>query len=297
MKTITIPSDIKTALETGADLAISVSGGKDSDAMATLLVALHRDQHYTGKLILIHAHLGRNEWSQTLPHLHNLSARLDVPLQVVERSQGDLIAEWEKRHETRPEVPPWSSAVNRFCTSDQKTSQCDKFLRAWCPDGTVICAIGIRAQESSGRDKKPICQERKNIHTRDRQALTWNAIIDFTLDDVWDVLGTSQSEIEAGRRGEIPASQFNVHPAYLLGNERLSCTLCILASVNDLKNGAEHNPDHYRQLVDLEIKSGFSFRMNFWLADLRPDLLTDQQKTAYTTMRTNLLESGYAQPF
>ncbi len=74
--------------------------------------------------------------------------------------------------------------------------------------------------------------------------------------------------------------------AYALGNERLSCSLCVLASRNDLLNGAEHQPDHYRDLVDLEIASGFSFRQGLWLADLRPDLLTEEQRQALHQVRT-----------
>ena len=39
------------------------------------------------------------------------------------------------------------------------------------------------------------------------------------------------------------------HEAYDLGNHRLSCALCVLASLNDLINGAVHNPDTYREIL------------------------------------------------
>ncbi len=43
-------------------------------------------------------------------------------------------------------------------------------------------------------------------------------------------------------------------------------------------NGIEFHPDYYRQLVQLEIDSGFAFRQGLWLGDLRPELLTEEQR-------------------
>lgn len=37
-------------LSNGAHLVISVSGGKDSDAMAHHLVKMHRENHWTGEI-------------------------------------------------------------------------------------------------------------------------------------------------------------------------------------------------------------------------------------------------------
>jgi hypothetical protein len=63
------------------------------------------------------------------------------------------------------------------------------------------------------------------------------------------------------------------HPAYGFGNDRLSCACCVLASVSDLLNGAIHNPDTYRELCRIEAVTGYSFRKDFWLSDLKPELL------------------------
>jgi hypothetical protein len=80
-------------------------------------------------------------------------------------------------------------------------------------------------------------------------------------------------------------TNWQFHPAYLLGSERLSCSICILASKNDLLVGIEHNPAYYRDLVDLEIERGWSFQKGRYLAELRPDLLTQQQRQAFALMR------------
>ena len=45
------PSAIEQAMEMGAALAISISGGKDSDAMLRHLVAVHHTQGWKGKLL------------------------------------------------------------------------------------------------------------------------------------------------------------------------------------------------------------------------------------------------------
>jgi len=54
----------------------------------------------------------------------------------------------------------------------------------------------------------------------------------------------------------------NPHYAYALGNERLSCVFCIMASRNDLKNGATHHPDLLEQYSALEGKTGYTMHMN-----------------------------------
>jgi len=75
----------------------------------------------------------------------------------------------------------------------------------------------------------------------------------------------------------------------------MSCSLCILASKSDLLNGIDYHPEYYRQLVDLELASGFSFRPGLWLADLRPDLLSDDLR-ARAAARTQRVSTPPAAP-
>ena len=44
--------------------------------------------------------------------------------------------------------------------------------------------------------------------------------------------------------------------------------LCILASKEDLRNGAKHNPELYQELVYMEHESGWTFRTDLALANL-----------------------------
>ena len=58
-----------------------------------------------------------------------------------------------------------------------------------------------------------------------------------------------------------------------------------MASRNDLANGVVWNPNHFRDLVDLEITSGFSFQHKRWLADFAPELLTADQRQRLAQVR------------
>jgi hypothetical protein len=136
------------------------------------------------------------------------------------------------------------------------------------------------------------------VTTRERTAYDWHPIFQFTAEDVWRTLGVTQAQLKTMRdrvrairatgialEQAIAEVGWPWHPAYALGNERLSCSLCVLASRNDLLNGIEFHPDYYRQLVQLEIDSGFAFRQGLWLGDLRPDLLTELQRERLEQVR------------
>jgi hypothetical protein len=54
----------------------------------------------------------------------------------------------------------------------------------------------------------------------------------------------------------------------------------VLGSLNDLLNGAIHNPDTYRELCRIEAVTCYSFRQNLWLSDLKPQLLSNETLSA-----------------
>ncbi len=56
----------------------------------------------------------------------------------------------------------------------------------------------------------------------------------------------------------------------------MSCKFCILGSQADLLGTTLHEESHdlYREQVQLEIDSSFSFQDNKWLGDIAPHLLT-----------------------
>lgn len=261
--------EIRQAFEAGAGLAISVSGGKDSDCMAYLLVDMWRKEGYTGNLQLVHADLGRAEHRQTPEHVTYLATSLDVPLNIVKHSKYDLLDGIKHRMETRPDVPCWPSAKNRYCTSDWKRAPISKWIRNTYPSGTVICAMGLRAEESKARAKKPVIEMRQDCCSKQRLVYNWSPIQDYTLNDVWNEL-----------EGRI------YHPMYdpndtRTANDRISCCFCVLASENDLLNGIENDAELYIEYCKIEVISGWSFREKLWLGSLRPELLPDDLRDWY----------------
>lgn len=331
MRQILVPDVIEQAMQAGAAMAISISGGKDSQAMLNALAATRQQRGWRGPLRAVHAHLGRAEWRQSLGHCRNICARLGVDLMIVKRPQGDLVQEIDDRVEKLGgTAPPWPSATARYCTSDQKRGQIDKVIRT-LPDDTdggtrsspwpastqryctadqkrdqiikvhrqhaevIVAAMGMRGQESTARAKKVATQTASRVTAKalkdlepedalvarrpgQRLGLEWLPIHEWTLEDVWEACGHSVEDLE--RRQELfRAGQFVeaftgwlAHPAYVMGNERLSCSICILASKNDIVNGAAHNPDVYRHYVEIEQRTGFLFKVGMSLGDLAEEV-------------------------
>lgn len=92
-----IPSPIFSALEAGADLAISVSGGKDSQAMLNYVCHLYQMHGWTGRLFAVFADLGEIEWQGTLEHTYKMCRNAGVQLVVVQRSRSGMIGRWQER--------------------------------------------------------------------------------------------------------------------------------------------------------------------------------------------------------
>ena len=262
-----IPDPVQL-LRDGAALVLSVSGGKDSDAMSHHLLERRQAEGWSGDVVMIHADLGaRVEWQQTPNYVKNLAQRKGVPLHIVRWTHGDLIDRIWQRYYKDPSRPCWPAAQMRYCTADLKRGPISRELRRLFPSGNVICAMGLRAQESQTRARRPTFSLRtdSSAPTKGRFVYDWLPIHDWTESDVWDCIQ---------RHGDV------YHEAYELGNHRLSCALCVLANLNDLINGAVHNPNTYREYCRIEAVTGYSFRKDFWLSDLKPDLLPESTISA-----------------
>ena len=273
-------------MQPSTTLLVNVSGGKDSDAMLRCLVERHRREGWRCRLIAIHADLGAMEWHESLAHCEAVCRELGVELVVVRHAKHDLLEGIEARMQRRPDAPPFPSAAARFCTSGWKRDVIDRWIRHhFGEDEACVCAMGLRAAESRARAKKPHWQIRSGAHSerKRRSALEWNPILAFELADVWSTIGYTLNELHtwqgrvAGWRAQglkgadltqaITDAGFRAHPAYAMGNERLSCAMCVLACAGDLANGAEARPDTFRRLVEIERKSGFYFQQNKPLAE------------------------------
>jgi 3'-phosphoadenosine 5'-phosphosulfate sulfotransferase (PAPS reductase)/FAD synthetase len=169
---IAVPEDVKAALRRGKDTicAVSVSGGKDSSTVALETVEYLRSINFAGEIILIHSDLGLIEHSQSAEICRQLSEFLQIPLVVV-RPLREMIERWVYRWqriierfmnlETVRISTPFSSAQNRFCTSEEKTVPICRYLKNAYPGKTILNVVGIRREESKKRALKPISEHNK----------------------------------------------------------------------------------------------------------------------------------------
>lgn len=106
--------------------------------------------------------------------------------------------------------------------------------------------MGLRAQESSSRAKKIPFQFKAGNSAKHREQYEWLPIHDMLLDEVWQTIENA---------GQKP------HYAYGLGMTRLSCCICIMSSVSDLKIAAKHNPELAQKYIDTEERLNFTLSM------------------------------------
>jgi 3'-phosphoadenosine 5'-phosphosulfate sulfotransferase (PAPS reductase)/FAD synthetase len=237
-----IPTQIKEFIEAGATFYVSHSGGKDSQAMYALL----RKHIPYNQIVVIHAHLKGVEWPGVIEHIR---LNVDHYVNVVHAVKKDgnektLLGMVEERG-------MWPSSSCRQCTSDLKRSPIMKFIRhdvrsrQTNPQKLAINCMGIRAEESAARAKKQPIRFNVSESCNVRDVWDWMPIFDLSTEEVFQ-------EIEAA--GQKPFWTYE-------RNERLSCVFCIMGSVNDLRHGAERNPELYQQYVELEQKIGHTMFM------------------------------------
>lgn len=262
----------------GMPIAGGVSGGKDSSLMAWLLYLYLKEIGYAGEYILVHSDLGRIEHTDSLPSCQRIADLLGVELVVVKREKGDMVDRWIQRWRDNVErycilkcvklILPWSTASMRFCTSEMKIAIICRYLVERFKNSIILSATGLRRQESPKRAKAEICEVQKKLEhkTFGTNGYTWNPILPWKLEDVF-----AFHKIHA-----IP-----LHEAYTIYNiSRVSCSYCILSSCHDLFASATdiRNHDVYRELVNIEIDTAFSFQSGTWLGDVAPHLLSVEQQ-------------------
>jgi 3'-phosphoadenosine 5'-phosphosulfate sulfotransferase (PAPS reductase)/FAD synthetase len=281
VRTISTVPEITALISQAVPVAIGVSGGKDSCAAAVATIEYLNTQGHKGERILIHSHLGRVEWKDSLPTCKRLAKTLDMELVVVRRETGDMMDRWLSRWKSNLErysslecvklILPWSTPSMRFCTSELKTVIISRYLVNRFPGQTILSVSGIRAQESSKRAKEPVFKQQplltksapRNGSYGRTQGYNWHSIISWSTEDVFSYLASKR---------------FTLHEAYTDFNmSRVSCAFCIMSSKEDLINATTCDDNHsiYQEMVQLEIDSTFSFQSNIWLGDVASHLLEE----------------------
>lgn len=244
-------------------IVISSSGGKDSQAMLTMMV--EAADFYgidRSRLLVVHADLGRVEWEGTRELAEAQAAHYGLRFEVVSRKQ-DLLGQVEQRGK-------WPSSSARYCTSDHKRDQIAKLYTRLAKEVTaetgkparILECWGIRAEESSARAKKVAFQNNKRASNGRRTVDTWMPIHQWNEAEVW---------------GTIERSGVPHHRAYDLGMPRLSCCFCVLASRNSLLIAGENNPELLDTYVEVEARIGHSFMHNKPISEIREALAAGER--------------------
>lgn len=274
-RALAITPEVEALLQVGAPVAVGVSGGKDSHAIAWALSKLLKD--YTGPKVLIHSDLREVEWLDSLPACQRIADRISWELIVCGRPAGGMMERWESRWQssirryvdmvTVAVVLPWSTPAMRFCTSELKVDPICAALKRRFGKVPIINVTGVRAEESSSRAQQPVSAP--GGPKLPPGSLTWRPLHPWLLQDVWDAI--AESGVEA-------------HEAYrLFGSSRVSCRFCILANEADLKASLK-DPEAaaiYRRMCELELESGFAFQGSRWLTSLAPELLDQGPGRSY----------------
>ncbi len=236
-----------------AGVVVCVSGGKDSQAILERVCEQAAREGVLDRVVAVHARTGAG-WPQSEPHCAYLCEQYGIPLHVVLPLRP--LPESIRRRGM------WPSASCRYCTSDHKRDPIAKFIRRRWPargkeDLRVLVVSGERREESPHRARLPEFAADRRLTAGRREVLHW-----------WPILDLSTEEVFA----EIRATGFPHHVAYDLGSTRVSCALCVLASENDLRVGAKHNPDLARLYLRLEEEMGHTFRPGRSLAEILGDI-------------------------
>lgn len=200
LPTLAIDSPIRQALADGAWVVFNLSGGKDSGASAHAVSRLLDSMgHPASHRLAVHADLGRAEWDSTPAMVEAVANHIGVPLFVVRRKAGDMVARWEQRFangktryealETYNLIGPWSSSSLRFCTSELKAQVIGPELARRLRGQTIISVVGIRRDESQRRRNTPVSK----IDTRfakpgnryGTRMLLWHPLVDWKSDSVF----------------------------------------------------------------------------------------------------------------
>jgi hypothetical protein len=232
------------------------------------------------------------------------AAEYGLPLHILRRTDGLDLVDYMKRRLTMlagTDKPFWPSSKARYCTSDLKRGPSNNFFTS-CGHNLIISAEGIRAEESPARAKKQPLSVRAGV-TSDhytyivgykrgkpvrkyytpeecltmyqpgkRLVLNWYPVFNMKIDEVWASYGMSHRHLlgyqfDYRRTGKV-SECWPFHPAYAMGNERVSCMICILGSPNDLRNGAKHNPELLQEMIAMEHEGKATFKAKFSLTEL-----------------------------
>lgn len=241
---------------------IGYSGGKDSTATCT--VVLNALSELPKEELRKHVYIIS---SDTLVETPLIIDEINTTLHLMEefgRKQGLPIS----THKVQPEYDNsfWANLIGRgypcpnqtfrWCTDRMKIEPANRFIKkVVAANGEAIMVLGVRKGESSSRDRVLESHTVKSSdlmrHTTLANAFTFAPIIEFTVDDVWDVLlnypcpwGGDNKKlfklyIDSSTTTECPlvVDEATKNSAGSCGNSRFGCWVCTVVSEDKALSG------------------------------------------------------------
>ena len=269
----------------GRQIIASVSGGKDSTAMCLYFKELGIEftpmfcdtgwesaETYTYLRDYLPGIIGEIKWVTTKV---DLPEGLEEIAQQYERRLGHYSAMVRQ-------CLHWSdfpTRLRRWCTRKVKMEPAKKYFDSL--DDEPINAVGVRAAESKARSKMPEWEWQDQFDCE-----TWRPLIDWSEQDVIDI---------HTRHGVMPNQQY-----LSMNATRVGCYPCIYASKKEIRAIADHSPERFDLLHDLELtitqlaknkakQKGKNhndvFRGWFMNREDKPDLITGKRSGHPTPIR------------
>ncbi|WP_382465847.1 phosphoadenosine phosphosulfate reductase family protein [Streptomyces noursei] len=245
---------------TSADrIVISNSGGKDSEVALDETVRLADRAGVRDRIVVLHIDLGRTprghtvEWPGTLEVARQQAEYYGLPFEVRSPARWPSLLH---RIKARGQFP---SLFTRFCTSEKRgvsrkfiTEQVAHLDISWRP-ARIVLVMGLRAEESRFRAGKPSAEIDQRASSGRRTVTLWYPVLRWSTEQVWE---------------RIHERNLPYHWAYDAGMSRLSCSLCVLASIPDLTCAATLRPELAEEYADLEKEMGAPFRRDLPMAEI-----------------------------
>lgn len=241
---------------------IGYSGGKDSTAACTVvltaLAEMNKDElkkhvYIISSDTMVETPLIINEIDTTLYKMEQYAKKNGLPIstqKVQPKFDNSFWANLIGRGY------PCPNQTFRWCTDRMKIEPANRFIKeVVAANGEAIMILGVRKGESQSRDRVLNTHAVKTSdlmrHTTLTNAFTFAPIIEFTIDDVWDVLlnypspwGGNNQELyklysDSSSNSECPlvVDEETKKDAGSCGNSRFGCWVCTVVAEDKALNG------------------------------------------------------------
>jgi len=148
---------------------------------------------------------------------------------------------------TRRKFPQVSANLSvRWCSAYLKIDVAGRAINndPELKNSKILFVTGERREESAARARYAEMEPHRS-NTKSRRVDQWRAIIDWTEQEVWDI---------------IKRNRINPHPAYRLGWGRVSCMACIFADKNQWASIRELDPKCFNKVSAYESEFGVTIQ-------------------------------------